>query len=109
MMGLAFLLTGQDEEAIGWFLRALSANPEYTAMGRSMVYRRLACAYALTSGQAEARRAMAEANKLWPYATVRSEWRQPISGPVLAAQVEHVERGLRLAGLSVRPGTLRVI
>jgi hypothetical protein len=31
---------------------------------------------------------------------VRSEWRQPISGPVLAAQVEHVERGLRLAGLS---------
>ncbi len=65
MMGLALLLTGRDEESIGWFQRSLAANPEYTAMGRSMLYRRLACAYALTGRMSEARYALIQSNKLW--------------------------------------------
>jgi adenylate cyclase len=44
MMGLALLLSSRDEESIGCFQRALAANPEYTASGRSTLYRRLACA-----------------------------------------------------------------
>ena len=63
MVGLALLLIGRDEESIGWFQRALSANPEYTASGRSIVHRRLASAYALTGRANEARLALAEANR----------------------------------------------
>jgi tetratricopeptide (TPR) repeat protein len=99
MMGLALLLIGRDEESISWFQRALAANPEYTAMGRSMLYRRLACAYAFTSKPRETRNAMEQANRLWPFATVRGDWRHPITSPALAGQVEHLEQGLRLAGL----------
>jgi adenylate cyclase len=99
MMGLALLLIGRDEESISWFQRALSANPEYTASGRSAVYRRLGCAYALTGRANEARIALADANSLWPYATVRGDWRHPVFNPVLAEQFEHIKQGLRLAGL----------
>jgi adenylate cyclase len=42
---------------------------------------------------------MKEANRLWAFATVRGDWSQPITSPALAVQVEHVEQGLRLAGL----------
>ena len=99
MMGLALLLSGRDEESIGWFQRALAANPEYTARGRSILYRRLACAYALTGRVRESRSATKQANRLWAFATVRGDWSQPITSPALAVQVEHVERGNRLAGL----------
>ena len=60
-------------------------------------YRRLAAAYALVGQEAQARHALAEADRLWPYDTVRGNFADYPSG-VYAKQMRHIQDGLRLAG-----------
>src|SRR6185437_10254978 len=70
-LGHALLLVGRDEESIVWTERALAANPNIYPRFRSMYNRRLAAAYARLGRLDEAHRALAEANRIWPYGTVR--------------------------------------
>jgi adenylate cyclase len=46
----------------------------------------------------EAKRAVAEANRIWPYDTVRGRSPAAGSSPVFVAQLRSVQDGLRLAG-----------
>jgi tetratricopeptide (TPR) repeat protein len=98
-VAFATLLLGRNEETIVWEQRALAANPDARARERSRRYLMLAAAFALAGHREDAHRAIAEANRLWPYATVRSMAPTNPSSPVLATQVERIREGLRLAGL----------
>jgi adenylate cyclase len=46
----------------------------------------------------EAHRALAEANRLWPYDTARSHWPQDPAFQIFATQIGHFQAALRLAG-----------
>jgi len=46
----------------------------------------------------EAKRALAEANRLWPYDTVRGHWPGEGSSAIFADQLRSFQDGLRLAG-----------
>ena len=63
----------------------------------------MASAFALVGRLSEARRALAEANRLWPFATVRSllptMTPRGLPDPAYLAQMRRVQEGLRLAGL----------
>ena len=93
-MGLALLLLGRDQEAVGYLERSFAMHPVDPGGYR---YRRLAAAYALTGHEAQARHALAEAERLWPYDTVRSNCAEYPAG-AQAKQTQHVQDGLRLAG-----------
>jgi tetratricopeptide (TPR) repeat protein/rhodanese-related sulfurtransferase len=95
-MGFASLLLGRDRDAISFLERSLAINPDF--YNHQWTYRFLAAAYAQTGQPSEARRALAEADRLFPYDTVRSHWPDDRSSPVFATQVRHLQEGLRLAG-----------
>ena len=97
VIGSAHLFLGHDEEAIRWLERALAVNPEARDVFPGGTKRKLAAAYAHTGKDAEARRALATADKEWPFDTVRGHWPDDIN-PVFAAQVRHYQEGLRRAG-----------
>ena len=96
-LGFASLLLGRDKDAITFLERSLAINPDDDG-GRQWIYRFLAAAYAQTGQLAAAKHAVAEADRLWPYDTVRSHWPDDLSSPVYAEQVRRLQAGLRLAG-----------
>ena len=96
-LGFASLLLGRDKDAITFLERSLAINPDDDG-GRQWTYRFLAAAYAQAGQLAAAKRAVAEADRLWPYDTVRSHWPDDLSSPVYAEQVRRLQAGLRLAG-----------
>jgi adenylate cyclase len=96
-LGFASLLLGRDQDAITFLERSLAINPDDDG-GRQWTYRFLAAAYAQAGELAAAKRAVAEADRLWPYDTVRSHWPDDLSSPVYAEQVRRLQAGLRLAG-----------
>jgi adenylate cyclase len=103
-MGQAQAMLGHDEEAVGWHQQALAAAARDTPQWRAECYLFMASAYGLLGRQSEAQRALAEANHLWPYATVRSF--RPIHtvpvglpDPAILPQMRRIQEGLRLAGL----------
>ena len=98
-LGHALLLVGRDEESIVWSKRALAANPNIYPRFRSQYNRRLAAAYALLGQLDAAHRAIGEANRIWPYGTVRGHWFGDLTNPVLASQTERIRAALRLVGL----------
>jgi adenylate cyclase len=103
-IGLALALLGRDAEAIEWQQRALAATVEPgAAWWRASCYLLMASAYANLGQLLDARRAVFEANRLWPYATVRSYAPCPkpmrAPNPTLLVQMLHVQEGTRLAGL----------
>jgi len=55
-------------------------------------------AYARIGRLPEAKRAIAEPDRLFPYDTVRAHWPDDPSSPVYAEQIRHFQEGLRLAG-----------
>ena len=59
---------------------------------------RLAAAHARLGQFDEAHRAVAEANRIWPYDTVRSHYPEDPSNRVYAEQIERYQAALRLAG-----------
>jgi TolB-like protein/tetratricopeptide (TPR) repeat protein len=98
--GFALLQIGRYDEAIPWGERSLAANPEAAAPIRSARYRWIASAHALVGRLEDARRAIAAANKLWPFATARSSAvPENLASPVLVAQIARIREGMRLASL----------
>jgi TolB-like protein/DNA-binding winged helix-turn-helix (wHTH) protein len=104
-IGYASLLLGRDKDAITFLERSLALNPD-NGLARAKNYRRLAAAYARTGQMGEARHALADADRLFPYDTVRSHWPSEQGGtvssdppsPVTSEQVRRFQDSLRLAG-----------
>jgi adenylate cyclase len=98
--GLSLFLIGRDEEAAVWLQKAVDganlapASPLY----RAMRYSSLAATHARLGHSDEAHRAIAEAQRIWPYLTVRSRSPEDLSSPVFVAQFERYQAALRLAG-----------
>jgi TolB-like protein/DNA-binding winged helix-turn-helix (wHTH) protein len=97
-LGFALLMLEQDEQAIAWTQRALAANPNNAAVTRAHLNLRIAASKARLGHPDEARRAIAEANRLWPYDTVRAHYPDDPSSRVHAGQIERFQAALRLAG-----------
>jgi adenylate cyclase len=94
-MGKASLLLGRVPEAIALLERAIAMNPN-----DQWAYRWLAAAEALAGHRAAAERYLAEANRHWPYDTVRGYGPQGLQpNRVYAAQMKRFQEGMRLAGL----------
>lgn len=98
-LGFALLMLGRDEESIVWTQRALAAAPDNTPRDRAGYNLRLAAAHARLGRFDEAHRAVAEANRIWPYYTARGLQPGNPASRVLAAQIERFQAALRLAGL----------
>jgi adenylate cyclase len=96
-IGFASLFLGRHQDAIAFLERSLAASPDNDGI-RQLSYRQLAAAYALTGRLPEAKHALAEADRLFPYDTVRSHWPDDSSSTVYADQTRHFQYGLRLAG-----------
>ena len=103
-IGYALLLLKSDEDSVPWFKRALAGGPMSPPPWRVRCYLYIASAQALAGHPDDARQAMAEANRLWPFATVRS-LPPAVTGPrglpdaALVTLWHRVQDGLRLAGL----------
>jgi adenylate cyclase len=93
-MGLAMLLLGRNQEAVAYLERSLAMHPFDSA---GLRHRRLAAAYALLGQESQAKHALEEADRLWPYGTVRGNFPEYPS-TVYAKQMRHFQDGLRLAG-----------
>jgi tetratricopeptide (TPR) repeat protein len=102
-IGTCLLLLGRDEASVEWLQRALSSGGMAPPGWQAQCYLFLASALAWLDRMEEAHGALADANRLWPFATVRSlpPTMTPRGLPVPAylAQMRHVQEGLRLAGL----------
>jgi TolB-like protein/DNA-binding winged helix-turn-helix (wHTH) protein len=95
-MGFAALMLGLDQDAIVFSRRSLALNPENFA--NRWTYRYLAAAFARTGQMDEAKRALSEGDRLWPYFTIRSVHPEELSSPVYAQQIRNYQAALRLAG-----------
>jgi adenylate cyclase len=96
-MGFASLMLGRDRDAITFLERSLAINPDNNGY-HQLIYRFLAAAYARAGQMAEAKHALAEADRLWPYDTVRTHWPDDPSSSVYAEQIRRFQDALRLAG-----------
>ena len=97
-MGFALLLLGRDEEVNCLDAARLGRKSERRCGTRAQFNLRLAAAHARLGQLDEAHRAIAEANRIWPYDTVRSHWPDDPSSRVFAEQIERFQAALRLAG-----------
>jgi TolB-like protein/DNA-binding winged helix-turn-helix (wHTH) protein/Tfp pilus assembly protein PilF len=97
-MSMALLMIGSDEEAIGWSQRALAANPTVFPHLRAQHNIRMAAAHARLGHLDEAHRLLTNANRIWPYDTVRTHWPDDPSSTTLTQQIERYQAALRLAG-----------
>jgi TolB-like protein/rhodanese-related sulfurtransferase len=97
-MGFASLMLGQDQDAITYSQRSLAMNDPDNVVQTSQAYRQLAAAYARTGQIEEARRSLAEADRLWPYDTVRGHSPDDQTSAVYAEQIRQYQAALRLAG-----------
>jgi adenylate cyclase len=96
-IGFALLMLERYEEAIVWTQRAMVAGP--LAAGRvAQNSLRIAAAQARLGHLGEAHRSLAEANRIWPFDTVRSHAPEDLSSPIYMAQVQRFQASLRLAG-----------
>jgi TolB-like protein/DNA-binding winged helix-turn-helix (wHTH) protein len=95
-MGFAALMLGRDQDAIAHFQRSLALLPENPA--HRWTYRMLAAAYARIGQMDEAKRALSEGDRLWPYFTIREVFPEELSSPVYVQQIRNYQATLRLAG-----------
>jgi adenylate cyclase len=96
-MGWASLLLGRYQDAIAFLQRSLAVNPDVHYLTRE-IYRRLAAAYAGAGQMREATHWLTEADRLWPYDTVRSHFPDYSPSSVYAEQIKLLQAALRLAG-----------
>ena len=75
----------------------MALNPEAGDGFRATVYRKISAAYARGGQVARARQALAEADRLFPFDTVRGHSPEG-PNPVYAAQMRDYQEGLRRAG-----------
>jgi hypothetical protein len=80
----------------GFLERSISINPDF--YGHQWTYRFLAAGYARRGRLAEAKHALGEADRLFPYDTVRSHWPDDPSSTVFAEQIRQMQEALRVAG-----------
>ena len=97
VIGHDSLLLGRDGDAIAFLERSLAVSPEDDGQ-RPWTYRILAAAYARTARMAEARRALAEADRLYPYYHTVRIWVPDPKYPLVVEQTKRLQDGLRLAG-----------
>ena len=98
-LGYANLLIERNEEAIYWSRRALAAAPNIAPISRAhsptcALPRRRPGLGRLD----EAHNAIVEADRAWPYDTVRTHWPDDYGNPISVAQLESFQAALRLAG-----------
>jgi TolB-like protein/class 3 adenylate cyclase/Flp pilus assembly protein TadD len=98
ILSFALLMLGRDEESIVWTRRALTVTPNTVALDRAYDHTMLAVAYVQLGRLEEAHRAVADANQIWPYGTVRSWTPADPSCRVCVVQMERFQEALRLAG-----------
>jgi tetratricopeptide (TPR) repeat protein len=101
-LGFALLMLGRDEESVFWTQHALAGNPNGTPRNRAFYILRRAAAFARLGRLDEAHRALAEANRIWPYYTARSSCPWGSHNPEFAAQIRRFQPALRLTGLRDR-------
>jgi adenylate cyclase len=94
-LGYALLMVGRYDEAILSLQRALAANPESPPNRISARVWKIAVANALSGRLDDARRAFDEANRLWPYSTLRTDFSED---PEYPAQVQRMKDAMRLVG-----------
>lgn len=97
--GFALLLSGRYDESAAWFEKSFAANPDAPVSILGTRYRNMAAALALGGHLDAARRAVAEADRLWPFVTVRMLSPHSSDNPVFVAQIERMTEGLRVAGV----------
>jgi adenylate cyclase len=95
----ALQLIGRYDDSITWHQRALAVCPDVTPRLRAYRYLDMASAWALDGHVEEARRAIAEAQRNWPFATVRSSGPANPSTKIFQGQIANYQEGLRVAGL----------
>jgi tetratricopeptide (TPR) repeat protein len=98
-IGFAALMLGRDHDAIAAFDQSLVLNPDQPAFDRQDGMRQMAAAYARIGEVSQAHRWLAEANRLFPFDTVRGHWPQDPTNAVFAQQIRSYQDGLRQAGL----------
>lgn len=98
-IALAQSLLGRNEDAIVWATRFLASAPDADPSERCLMYLVIAVAEASNGRPDEARRALAEANRIWPFSTVRAQVRGDPSNVAMVSQVRRFQEGLRRAGL----------
>jgi PQQ-dependent catabolism-associated CXXCW motif protein len=102
-IGIALLLLGRDEASIEWLQCALSSASMAPPNWQAQCYLFLASAFAWLERVDDAHRALANANRLWPFATYRSlppsMTPRGIPHPLYLEQMRHVQEGFRLGGL----------
>jgi adenylate cyclase len=98
LVGRYSMLLGRDQDALEWTERSLAVDPDGRSVHRAFAYSVLAAVFARDGRNAEAHRAAAAAERLWPFGTVRGHSPPPWSGPVFAAQSRQFQDALLLAG-----------
>jgi TolB-like protein/class 3 adenylate cyclase len=97
-LGFALGALGRYQESIVWNQRALVAVPtSYTSL-RANYNLRIAAAFARLGRLDDAHRAVTEANRIWPYDTVRSHYPADPSSQQWMQLVQQYQAALRLAG-----------
>ena len=102
-IGLSLLLLGHDEASVEWQRRSLAGGGMDPPARRAQCSLLMASAHALIGRPHHAHRAVAEANRLWPFSTVRNmlpaQTPRGLPNTAFHEQMRHVQEGLRLAGL----------
>jgi adenylate cyclase len=99
----AYLLLGQNTKAIDSAQRAVAENCLGPSFEIGECYVLMASAYALDGQLNAARHALAEANRCWPFRTVRTFFppfsQRGLPHPVYVEQLSRAAAGLRMAGM----------
>jgi len=98
-LAVALIHSERYEEATVWMERSLAANPEAPRPIRGIRYQVLAGLYAKTGRPDDARRAIAEGQKLWPYFTVRTQFPRYPASAALVAHMRKWQDVSRLGGM----------
>src|ERR1700712_5989916 len=93
------MMLGHDRDANASFERSLALNPDVVTFARQSVLRQMAAAYAWLGEDDPARQTLAEADRLFPFDTVRGHWPEDPTSDVYAGQIRRYQEGLRRAGL----------
>jgi TolB-like protein/Tfp pilus assembly protein PilF/rhodanese-related sulfurtransferase len=99
LMAFSMMQAGRYSDSASWFARSLAADPDAPPALRATRYRNMSASLALAGRLEEARRAAEEAQRLWPFDTVRSHYPLALDSPALVAHEHVFRRGLALAGV----------
>jgi hypothetical protein len=96
-IGYGLMLLGRPREAVPWLQQGLASSPD-VALIRSWVYRLLAVAYSSDGHPDDARQALTEAVRMFPFETARSDI-QWFGNEAAIAQTRRYQEMLRTIGL----------